>query len=86
MSDLMYEPTEDKSLEKWQKWANEARMESIRADKAERERDKLLSALKVVTRSQRELAIFADGYGQLDEEHVQAWTQAQAAIDTMEGE
>ena len=46
MSDLMYEPTEDKSLEKWQKWANEARMESIRADKAEALCDKLLSALK----------------------------------------
>ena len=50
------------------------------------QRNTLLAALKVVTRSQRELAIFADSYGQLDEEHVQAWTQAQAAIDTVEGE
>ena len=48
MSDLMYEPTEDKSLEKWQKWANEARMESIRADKAEALCDTLLAALKAV--------------------------------------
>ena len=48
MSDLMYEPTEDKSLEKRQKWANEARMESIRADEAEELCDTLLAALKAV--------------------------------------
>ncbi|MBU0847443.1 hypothetical protein KKH23_09695 [Patescibacteria group bacterium] len=44
MSDLMFASTEP--LHPWQKWANLARLESIRADKAERERDMLLTALK----------------------------------------
>ena len=48
MSDLMYEPTEDKPLQQWQKWANLARLEAIRADKAEAQRDTLLAALKEV--------------------------------------
>jgi len=44
MSDLMFEPTGP--LQQWQKWANLARLEAIRADKAEAQRDALLSALK----------------------------------------
>jgi len=46
MSDLMFEPTGP--LQQWQKWANLARLEAIRADKAEALCDKLLSALKAV--------------------------------------
>ena len=44
MSDLMFEPTGP--LQQWQKWANLARLEAIRADKAEALCDKLLAALK----------------------------------------
>ena len=39
MSDLMFEPTGP--LQQWQKWANLARLEAIRADEAERECDEL---------------------------------------------
>ena len=48
MSELMFELAEDRPLQQWQKWANLARLEAIRADKAERERDTLLAACEVV--------------------------------------
>jgi len=89
MSDLMYEPTEDKSLEKWQKWANEARMESIRADKAERERDTLLAALKAAP--PHEYVIDTDGISYVNyvDADIYVWwsnSQRQAAIAAVEGE
>ena len=46
MSELMFELAEDRPLQQWQKWANLARLEAIRADKAEQECDTLLAALK----------------------------------------
>ena len=46
MSELMFEPTGP--LQQWQKWANLARLEAIRADKAEALCDTLLAALKEV--------------------------------------
>ena len=44
MSDLMFEPTGP--LQQWQKWANLARLEAIRADEAEELCDTLLAALR----------------------------------------
>ena len=46
MSELMFELGESKLLQQWQKWANLARLEAIRADKAEALCDTLLAALK----------------------------------------
>jgi hypothetical protein len=43
---LMFEPIDDKPLEKWQKWANEARVERARADKVEQECVELRELLK----------------------------------------
>ena len=48
MTDLMCKPTDDKPLEKWQKWANLSRIEAVRAEKAEAQRDELLVALKEI--------------------------------------
>ena len=80
MSDLMFEPTGP--LQQWQKWANLARLEAIRADKAEQECDTLLAALKAapspLTGDDSEDMCY--GYG--------LWfhDQRQAAIAAVEGE
>lgn len=45
---LMYEPTEGKPLGMWQKWANEARIQSDRADRLEVERNELRHRVQVL--------------------------------------
>ena len=81
MSDLMFEPTGP--LQQWQKWANLARLEAIRADKAEALCDTLLSALKAAP----------SAFGEYDNADDFVWDtyrrwwqgQRQAAIAAVEG-
>ena len=73
MTDLMFEPTPDKPLEKWQKWANLSRIESARADAAERQRDALLAACKKL------LGVVEERQSQLNGWYPEAWAAAQDA-------
>ena len=89
MSELVFELAEDRPLQQWQKWANLARLEAIRADKAERERDTLLAALKAAP--PHEYVIDTDGISYVNyvDADIYVWwsnSQRQAAIKMVEGE